>query len=105
MSTFEPPPTEAARRDLLIASEEKGDGGELVGRDPRDVPPKILSHYHGKKSAEGHPGALSRLLLRRRGRGPQVCLGVMPELALPHGHQPVPRKARDLGRAAAGNGE
>jgi hypothetical protein len=49
MSTFEPPPTEAARRDLLIASEEKGDGGELVGRDPRDVPPKILSHYHGKK--------------------------------------------------------
>jgi hypothetical protein len=48
--TFEPSPPEAARRDLLAVSEENSDGGELVGRDPREVPPAILLRYHKAKS-------------------------------------------------------
>jgi hypothetical protein len=50
MSTFEPPPSEAALRDLLATSEDKADGGELVGRDPREVPSEILSRYHREKN-------------------------------------------------------
>jgi hypothetical protein len=50
MSTFETGPTEEARRDLLAISEEKGDGGELVGVDPRKVPLEILSRYHRAKN-------------------------------------------------------
>jgi hypothetical protein len=50
-STFEPPPSEDARRDLLAVSEDKSDGGELVGRrDPREVPLPILSRYHREKN-------------------------------------------------------
>ena len=43
MSTFEPKPSEEARRDLLEASKEKADA-------PRQVSPSILSLYHGEKN-------------------------------------------------------
>jgi hypothetical protein len=50
MSTFESPPSEAARRDLLAISHDRSDGGELIGQDPRQVPLEILSRYHGERN-------------------------------------------------------
>ena len=50
MSTFESGPSENARRDLLEASGEKADAGELVGRDPREVPSGLLALYHREKN-------------------------------------------------------
>ena len=50
MSTFEPAPSEDALRDLRTVSVEPGDGGELIGADPRKVPLPILSLYHRAKS-------------------------------------------------------
>jgi hypothetical protein len=50
MSTFEPPAREDARRDLLAISKDAADGGELVGRDPREVPLAILSRYHREQN-------------------------------------------------------
>ena len=38
MSTFESGPSENARRDLLEASGEKADAGELIGKHPDEVP-------------------------------------------------------------------
>jgi hypothetical protein len=49
MSTFESGPTEALR-DLRQPSPFPGDGGELIGKDPREVPLRILSLYHRAKS-------------------------------------------------------
>jgi hypothetical protein len=46
MSTFETLPSEEAREALLTASKDSADEGELVGRDPREVPLPILSRYH-----------------------------------------------------------
>jgi hypothetical protein len=90
--TFEPSPTEAARRDLLAVSEENSDGGELVGRDPREVPSEILLCYHKAKSP--------LRAIRERCldcccdvRSPQVHGSPLPKLAIPHGHQPIPREA------------
>ena len=50
MSTFETGPTAAALRDLRQLSPFPGDGGELIGKDPREVPLEILSLYHGEKN-------------------------------------------------------
>jgi hypothetical protein len=46
MSTFEAPPSADALRDLRELSPFPGDEGELIGRDPREVSPEILSIYH-----------------------------------------------------------
>jgi hypothetical protein len=46
MTTFEPQPSEDALRDLRQVSPYPGDGGELIGCDPRELPPEILSRYH-----------------------------------------------------------
>jgi len=46
MTTFEAPPSADALRDLREPSPYPGDEGELVGRDPREVPLAILSLYH-----------------------------------------------------------
>ena len=50
MSTFESAPTEPALRDLRQLSPYPGDEGELIGRDPREVPLGILSAYHAEKN-------------------------------------------------------
>ena len=50
MSTFEPAPSEDALRDLRQLSAEPGDGGELIGADPRKVPLEILSRYHRERN-------------------------------------------------------
>jgi hypothetical protein len=50
MDTFEPGPTEDARRDLLAVSKDKADGGHLIGKDPREVPSDILLRNHGEKN-------------------------------------------------------
>jgi hypothetical protein len=50
MSTFESPPSEDAKRDLLEISPFKEDGGELIGMDPRKVSPDVLFRYHGEKN-------------------------------------------------------
>jgi hypothetical protein len=50
MSTFEGQPTQEARDALLEVSGDRADGGELVGRDPREVPLGILSRYHQGKN-------------------------------------------------------
>jgi hypothetical protein len=50
MSTFENGPTETALSDLRQSSPYPGDGGELIGRDPREVPSGILSRHHRAKS-------------------------------------------------------
>jgi hypothetical protein len=50
MSTFEPGPSKDALRDLQQISPYPGDGGELIGRDPKDVPLPILSRYHGEQN-------------------------------------------------------
>lgn len=39
-----------ARADLLEISPFHADGGELVGKHPRDVPSEILSTYYGAKN-------------------------------------------------------
>jgi hypothetical protein len=50
MSTFENGPTAAALRDLRQPSPFPGDVGELIGKDPRQVPFEILSLYHGERN-------------------------------------------------------
>jgi hypothetical protein len=50
MTTFESGPTEDALRDLRQLSPFPGDGGELVGKDPREVPSEILALYHREKN-------------------------------------------------------
>jgi hypothetical protein len=50
MSTFEPGPTDEALAALTEASGDKIDEGQLVGKHPRDMPPEILSRYHGEKN-------------------------------------------------------
>jgi hypothetical protein len=71
MDTFEPGPTEDARRDLLAVSKGKADGGHLIGKDPREVPSDILLRYPGgEKSPEGPSSAVLRLLLRTGSRSP-----------------------------------
>ena len=50
MSTFEAGPTDDALRDLRQISPYPGDGGELIGRDPKDVPLPILSRYHREQN-------------------------------------------------------
>jgi hypothetical protein len=46
MGTFDSGPTESALRDLLEPSPYPVDEGELIGKDPRNIPPGILSVYH-----------------------------------------------------------
>jgi hypothetical protein len=50
MTTFEAHPSEAVLRDLRQPSPFPGDEGELIGKDPREVPLGILSRYHGEKN-------------------------------------------------------
>ena len=50
MSTFESKPSDSALRALTEASGEKTDAGELVGRDPREVPLGLLARYHREKN-------------------------------------------------------
>ena len=63
------------RRDFLEISPFQADEGELIGKDPSDMPSEILSlKFRAQKSSEGHSGEVSRLLLRKRSRGSQVCV-------------------------------
>jgi hypothetical protein len=41
---------ERAREDLLEPGPYERDGSGLVGKIPCEVPPEILSHYHGEKN-------------------------------------------------------
>ena len=50
MSTFETGPSETALSDLRQPSPFPGDGGELIGKHPDEVPLPILSRYHGEKN-------------------------------------------------------
>jgi hypothetical protein len=50
MSTFEAGPSDEALRDLRQSSPFPGDEGELIGKDPREVPLGILSRYHKGKN-------------------------------------------------------
>lgn len=50
MSTFETAPSGEARKALLATSKDAADEGELVGRDPRQVPSEILSLYYGERN-------------------------------------------------------
>src|SRR4029077_11740004 len=70
MSTFEAGPTDDALRDLRQLSPYPGDGGELIGKDPKDVPLPILSHYH----REVNPLKALRL------RCLDCCCGSAPEV-------------------------
>lgn len=42
--------TDDCRQALLEISPFGSDGGELVGKDPRDVPSEILSRYHREQN-------------------------------------------------------
>ena len=65
MSTFESGPSDSALADLRQLSPFPGDGGELIGKHPDEVPLRdSLPLPRGEKSAEGPSGAMSRLLLR-----------------------------------------
>jgi hypothetical protein len=70
MSTFELPPSEDALRDLREISPSHGDEGELVGRDPREVPSETLSLYHREKNP----------LKALRARCLDCCCGVSSEV-------------------------
>jgi hypothetical protein len=50
MSTFEPPPSDDALRDLREPSPFPSDGGHLIGKHPREVPSEILALYHREKN-------------------------------------------------------
>jgi hypothetical protein len=50
MGTFENGPTEAALRDLRQLSPFPEDGGELIGKDLREVPLPSLSRYDGERN-------------------------------------------------------
>jgi hypothetical protein len=64
MSTLELPPSDDALRDLREVSTFQADEGQLVGRDPREVPLETLALYHReKKSSQGPSSAMLRLLL------------------------------------------
>ena len=41
---------EEALRDLREVSPFRADGGELIGRDPRETPSEILAQYHREKN-------------------------------------------------------
>ena len=43
-------PRRDRRQDLLEIFPLGSDGGELVGKDPRDVPSEILSRYHREQN-------------------------------------------------------
>src|SRR6478752_4070264 len=68
--TFEAGPTEDALRNLRQISPYPGDGGELIGKDPKDVPLPILSRYHRE------PNPLKALRLRCL----DCCCGSAPEV-------------------------
>jgi hypothetical protein len=70
MSTFDPGPTDDALRDLRQPSPYPSDEGELIGKDPKDVPLPILSHYH----REANPLKALRL------RCLDCCCGSAPEV-------------------------
>jgi hypothetical protein len=70
MSTFELPPSDAALRDLCEISPFPVDEGELVGRDPLEVPSEILALYHREKNP----------LKALRGRCLDCCCGVAGEV-------------------------
>jgi hypothetical protein len=42
--------SQPSRCDLCAVLQERGDDGELVGKDPRKVPPAVLSLYHSEKN-------------------------------------------------------
>jgi hypothetical protein len=64
---------------LLEISVHEADGGELVGPQAiRRAFGNPLPLLRGKKSPEGHSGAVPRLLLWQRKRGAQVRRGRLP---------------------------
>jgi hypothetical protein len=48
LTTFEPPPSDDASRDLREISPYPGDEGELIGKP--EVSPEILAQYHREKN-------------------------------------------------------
>jgi hypothetical protein len=67
-------PATMDQRIFLEISPSESDGGELIGKGPAGTAfgnpgPEI----QGADSPEGPSGAVLRLLLRCRQRGPQVC--------------------------------
>ena len=68
--TFEDPPSADALRDLRQISPFPSDGGELIGKDPREVPLGILALYHN----ENNP------LKAIRARCLDCCCGVSSEV-------------------------
>jgi hypothetical protein len=70
MSTFENGPTAEALADLLQPSPFPADAGELIGKDPREVPAGILSRWHRE------PNPLKALRLRCL----DCCCGSAPEV-------------------------
>ena len=70
MTTFEAPPSEAALRDLRQISPYPGDEGELIGRDPCELPLAILSIYHMERNP----------LKAIRERCLDCCCGSAPEV-------------------------
>jgi hypothetical protein len=64
------------RRDFLEISSHQADEGELIGKQPyRCAFANSLPEIQGAESSQGHSGEVSRLLLRKRGRGSQVRRG------------------------------
>ena len=70
MSTFEAQPTAEALRDLCQLSPYPSDGGELIGRDPKEVPSEILALWN----KEHNP------LKALRARCLDCCCGSAPEV-------------------------
>ena len=90
MTTFEAPPSEAALRDLRQPSPYPGDEGELIGKDPREVPLAILSIYHMERNPL--KAIRSRCLDCCCGSAPEVrkcTASQLPVLAVSHGRQSV----------------
>ena len=50
LTTFEPPPSDGASRDLCEISPYAGDEGELICKHPGEVSPEILAQYHREKN-------------------------------------------------------
>ena len=88
------------RRDFLEISPFQADEGELIGKDPSDMPSEILSlKFRAQKSTEGHSSEVSRLLLWERGGGSQVRGGRLCTLAISHANEPLPQEIQTFSRS------
>ena len=70
LTTFEPPPSDDAVRDLCEISPYPGDEGQLIGKHPGEVSPEILALYHREKNP----------LKALRARCLDCCCGVASEV-------------------------